>query len=109
MILGWMGMLKAYEFISLSGLIELHYPLIINISISSYRLGTSKAYITYSQPRSPWTIAHKTDLFLLQDITTAIMVPRPTPGTYTGYKFPEPPSVTPRQEAMKTWGIMKSR
>jgi hypothetical protein len=48
-------------------------------------LPTITTYITYSHPRMPCMIAHKIDLFLLHDNTTAIMVPSPIPGpTYTG-------------------------
>jgi hypothetical protein len=49
------------------------------------------AYITYSHPSMPWIIAHRIDLFLLQETTTAIMVPSPMPGkTYTGRPYPIP-------------------
>lgn len=37
----------------------------------------------------PCKIAHSIDLFLDQDITTAIIVPNPTPGAkYTGWLYP---------------------
>jgi hypothetical protein len=50
-------------------------------------------------------MAHKIDLFLLQETTTAIIVPSPMPGpTYTGIAYP-PSFGPPRQEKRKNRGI----